>query len=165
MPSYYEYHGTLSTATRAAWHRLGDYPDDIRVRLEFYLCYFRDVLPNGVVAFHIPGYVQAFNLQGRYEIQLRCNEGILMTGLLSADNNPAAIEGLTAALTNDHWRDGWLVRNPHQAWGMFTCLDTLSFYISYNGRTPARVSTYRPIEDLRDVAEYIREDYEEIRRR
>ena len=165
MASYYEYHGTLSTATREAWRSLRVFPHDTDVRLEFYLRYFRDIVPNEVVVCHVPSYVQAYNLQDRYEIQLRCHEGILMTGLLSAENDPTTIGVLTAALTYDHWRDGWLVRNFRQAWSMFTCLDTLSFYTSYDGRNPERLSTYRPIEDLRHVARYIREEYEEIRRR
>ena len=88
-----------------------------------------------------------------------------MTGLLSGENNPTTIEDLAAALTYDHWRDRWLVRDPSQAWGMFTCLDTLSFYTSGNGRDYEHMSTYRPIEDLRHVARYIRQEYERIRRR
>lgn len=148
-------------------------PETTANRLSFYMLYLQDVVPYDVAVCHVPRNAQAHDLNEgltrdtsqREEIQLRCAEGILMTSLLSSERYPSNIEPTAAALAYEHWRNGWLVPDHRQAWGMFTCLQTIRFCISLNGTNYERVSNLDPLYDVRDVVRYIRREYERIRRR
>ena len=157
-----------------AWERLsGNNGFSTANRLAFYMLYLQEVVPYDVGVFHVPANAQAHDLNEglnswtsrREEIQLRHAEFIFMTGLLSMEQECDLIEPVAAALTYEHWRSGWMVPDPRQAWGMFTCLQSIRFYISRNGRGYDNVNTLRPIQDVREVVRYIRHEFERIRRR
>ena len=135
------------------------------------MLYFQDVVPYDVSVHHVPAYIQAHDLNEgsstirREEIQLRCMEGILMTGIVSMELHGFDVTEIGAVLAYEHWRHGMLVRDPRQEWGMFTCLRELRFFNSLDGREIQGVHTFRPIADVRDVVRYIRREYERIRGR
>ena len=171
MSSYFEYHGRLSNQTMQAWNRMNDHHCTFGDRLRFYMLYFQDTVPYDVSVHHIPAHIQAHDLNEgsstirREEIQLRCMEGILMTGLVSMESQNYDLTEIGAVLAYEHLRDGMLVRDPRLAWGMFTCLRELRFFYSIDSRLIREAHTYRPIADVRDVVRYIRREYERIRGR
>ena len=170
MSSYFEYYGRLRTVTMEAWERVRSGHSTFEERMSFWMKYLYDVVPEGVVPCHVPSNNQMADLHPadypivrRLEIQLRCMEGILMTGLVSMDRYSRHIEEITASVAYDHWRDGLVVYDHRQAWGMFTCLETIKFYVSRNGRDYRYVSTVHPIDNAREVARYIQREYDRIR--
>ena len=170
MASYFELHGRLRTITMEAWERLASGHDTFNERMSFWMKYFHDVVPQNVAPCHVPANVQIHNLNPagypyspRMEIQLRCREGILMTGLVSMDRHNIHIEELTALVANEHWLDRNLVDHNRQAWAMFTCLRSIRFHTSLNGTDYRNVNTIHPIDNVREVVRYIRHQYYDIR--
>ena len=171
MASYFERKGRLSTSTMQAWDRFHSGHSTFEDRLLFYVRYFQDVVPCDVVVCHVPAYTQTFDLMPdgyplfrREEIQLRCMEGILMTGLVSMEWYPQSISSVAATVAFEQWRYGLVVPDQHQTWGMFTCRHEIQFYVSRNGRDYRGVSCLSPLDGVDEVVNYIRSEYERIRR-
>ena len=181
MTSKFEQHGQLSRSTLELWERLRIYPTSTADLVDFWIWYFKDVVPSRVDVFHIETRDQAWNLNGdgrgstrdgrartptlREEIKLLCEEGILMDGLTSIERNPTYIEELAGVLAWTHWRVGRNAPDHLQAWGMFTCLKSLRFYSSRDGTEWIQTAAFHPIQDVQQVVAYIRREYERIRRR
>ena len=154
-----------------AWERVRNGHSTFEERLSFWMKYLHDVVPQGVALCHVPDNNQIHDLNPvdypvarRMEIQLRCMEGILMTGLVTTDRHNIHIEEITAYVANEHWHDGLVVYDYRQEWGMFTCLETIRFHVKRNGRNhPHHVSTVHPIDNAREVSRYIRHEYDRIR--
>ena len=175
MSSRFEQQGQFSRSTLALWERLRNARPSTADLVEFWMWYLNDVVPSRVSVFHVENRHQAWDLNGharnrpessmREGITLRCDEGILMTGLASTELNTFHIEEVAGTLAFMYWRDGATVPDHLQAWGMFTCLTRLRFFSSRDGREWNSVATFHPILDVRHVVRYIREEYERIRRR
>ena len=152
-----------------AWNILMSY-DTFETRMSFWMKYLHDVVPEGVSPCHVPANTQMFDLHPpdypnlrRMEVQLRCREGILMTGLVSMDyNNPYASD-IASFVAFEHSRDGLVVYDTHQAWGIFTMLRHIRFSVSNNGRDYVHTLTAHPITNVRDVVRYIRREYDRVR--
>ena len=180
MTSRFEQHGQLSRSTLELWERLQIIPTSTADLVDFWICYFKDVVPSRVSVFHIETRDQSWDLNGngkggtrngrartptlREEITLRCDEGILMDGLASVERNPIHIEELAGNLAWTHWRAGRTAPDHLQAWGMFTCLKSLRCYSSRDGMEWIQVAAFHPIKDVQQVVAYIRQEYERIRR-
>ena len=154
-----------------AWEPLASGHDTFNCRMSFWMKYFHDVVPQDVWPCHVPANAQIYNLRPdnlpdhpRMEIQLRCREGIFMTGLVSMDRYNRHISGITARVASEHWRDGYLVEHERHEWAMFTCQKTLWFFESLNGREYHNVDSVTPIDNVRGVVRYIRREYDRIRR-
>ena len=166
MTSYFERHGGLRQLTMEPWERLSSGSFIFETRLTFWLRYLHDVVPEGVVVCHVPVADQIFDLNPpnypnvrRTEVQLRCMEGILMTGIVSFDYHSSDASDIAAFLAYQHASDGLLVHDPDQAWGTFTGLALLSFYVSDDGLDPndyRHTATFNPMTNVRDVVRYIR---------
>ena len=171
MTSYFEHKGRLRRSTIEAWDRFHSSRSTFEDRLSFYMLFFQDVVPYGVVVCHVPAYAQTFDLMPdgfplfrREEIQLRCMEGILMTGLVTMEWYPDSVGSVAAIVAFEHWRDGLVVRDHRQAWGMFTCRHEMRFYVSRNARDYDGVDYLNPLDGVEEVVRYIRQEYENIRR-
>ena len=171
--SNYETHGgLLRNCTMDAWQRIsGPMQGSCHDRLTFWMTYLRDVAPREVSICHVPDNEQALDLSPphvrtfeRVEIQLRCPEGILMTGLVSRELSHVQIEQVTAAVAYDHWCDGVLVQDPQQVWGMFHCLANITFHVSLDGRNYVNGRTLHPIIDADEISDYLWQEYSRIRR-
>ena len=170
MTSYFEQKGRLSTSTMQAWDRFHSGHSTFEDRLLFYVRYFQDVVPSDITVCNVPTNAQTFDLMPdgyplfrREEIQLRCMEGILMTGLVSMEWYPESISSVAAIMAFEQWRYGLVVWDPHQAWGMFTCRHELRFYVSRNGRDYGGVDSLSPLDGVDEVVRYIRQEYDRIR--
>ena len=152
-----------------AWQQFRSVPN-FATRASFWMKYLYDVVPEGVLPCHVPANTQMFDIHPpeypnsrRMEIQLRCMEGILLTGVVSQDwHNPYA-SNIAAILAYEHWRDGLVVYDPYQAWGIFTCITTMRFSVSDNGRDYRDTLTVHPITNVWDVVNYIQHEYDRIR--
>ncbi len=137
----------------------------------FYLHYLSDVVPFEISVHSIPKNAQFFDLAGsssedREEIQLQWGGRIFMTGVVGMDSQPTYVERTAATLTYENWRGGWCIRDRHQAWGMFTATPKIRFCVSLDrdGREWERVATFHPIQEVRGVVAYIRQEFERIKR-
>ena len=135
------------------------------------MTYLRDVAPREVSICHVPENEQALDLSPphvrnfeRMEIQLRCPEGILMTGAVSRELSHVEIEQVTAMVAYEHWCDRVLVRDPQQVWGMFTCLSNITFHVSFDARNYVNRRQMHPIVDADQISDYIWQEYSRIRR-
>ena len=171
--SNYETHGgILRNSTMDAWERIrrpfqGDFDD----RLRFWMTYLRDVAPREVSICHVPDYEQALELSPphvrdfrRTEIQIRCPEGILMTGVVSREVTHVEIEEITAMVAYEHWCDRLLVQDPQQAWGMFSCTSNITFHVSFDASNYVNRRQLHPIVDADEISDYIWQEYSRIRR-
>ncbi|KAM0804233.1 hypothetical protein BDR22DRAFT_837477 [Usnea florida] len=170
MTSYFERYGRLREVTMQAWQPLSSGHSTFEQRVSFWMKYLRDVTPDDVAVCHVPSSTQMFDLNPpdypvarRMEIQLRCREGILMTGLVSTDYHNSYASDIIAFVAYEHSRDGLVVWDPRQQWGSFTCLQYIRFHVSENGRDYRITYTLHPITSVRDVARYIRHEYDRIR--
>ena len=175
MTSRFEQYGQLSRSTLELWERLRITPTSTADLVDFWMWYLNDVVPSRISVYHVENRHQPWDLNGsarngrarilREEITIRCDEGILMEGLASTELNPMYIEELAGTLAWTYWRAGQFARDHLQAWGMFTCLTSLRFYRSLDGREWNRVAVFHPIQDVQHVVAYIRQEYERVRRR
>ena len=168
MASIYSRQNGLSHDTIRAWQQIGAHPRGTRDRRMFYLIYLADVVPFEVSVVHIPSHLQRHDITGasyndREEIQLQYAGRVFMTAVVSMDHRPIWVERAAATLAYHHWREGRCVRDPHQAWGMFTATDQIRFFISRDGRNCDRTAICDPILDVRHVVAYIRQEFERIR--
>ncbi len=136
----------------------------------FYLHYLSDVVPFEISVDSVPINAQFFDLaessnEDRVEIQLQWAGRIFMTGLVGMESRPTYVERTAATLAYENWRKGWCVRERHQAWGMFTATPKIRFCISLDpdGRDWERVATFHPIQEVRGVVAYLRQEFERIR--
>ncbi len=175
MTSKYALFGRLSAKTIAADDSGGLISRDLDERLNFYLTYLEDVVPDGVTIRHVPNNRQHFELRlsdssprnrtpvRREEIQLRYEGGVFMTCVLSLDYNPTLAEEVAGNLAYMHWSDGYFVRDNHQAWRMFTALKKIRFFSSRHGREWDQIATYSPIMDAGNVALYLQREFDRVR--
>lgn len=170
MASWYQEYGHLSQRTMDAYRRYGRDPHNIRERLDFYLTYLEDVVPYEVGVHMVPNHLQPYDLGAssrlyteREEIQLRCQEGIFMTGIIQLGTRSDKAEEIAATLAYTQWRQGFHVRYHHQAWGVFTGLHQIRFCSSRDGMDWDRTADFHPIHDAQEVVAYFEREFARIR--
>ncbi len=151
----------------------GPNPRSFEQRLNFYLTYLEDVVPDDVTITHVPNNLQPWELilpespgaaapVEREEIQLRYQGRIFMACILSLEH-PISAETMAGHLAYVHWRNGYFVRDHHRAWRMFTALRDIRFCSSWDGNTWDRMATFDPIRNAGNVAAYLQRELDRVR--
>ncbi|CAF9930112.1 MAG: hypothetical protein ALECFALPRED_004521 [Alectoria fallacina] len=157
-----------SPQTRVAYERYCANPRSTAERRHFYLTYLDDVVPNEVAVIHVPSRLQLYDLGGpnnpREEIQLRYADKIFMTCVVGLDRDSQFAEDVAGTLAYDHWRRGYCIADPQQAWGMFTALHNIRFCSSRDGREWVREANLHPTCQVQEVVAYFRQEFERVRR-
>ena len=158
-----------------AFRNYDDDPRSLQARLNFYLTYLADVVPDEVTVLLIPEHLQCYDLNQlarernsttpeRKEIRLMCDEGIFMTGIVQQGSRAAAAEEIAAYLACTQYRQGFFARFQHQAWGIFTGLQNITFCSSRDGRDWERTTgDLHPIGHVREVVRYFEREYARVR--
>ena len=165
MTSYYTEHG-LSKQTLDAYRLFGASPRSTAERLNFYIPYLTDVVPNPVSVLHVPSHLQAYDIGGtdvrREEIQLGYAGKIFMTCVVSMDMNPQMPEQIAGHLAFLQWGQGFFVRDSHRAWRMVTAAREMRFCSSRDGREWDRTATAHPINDVEAVVAHFKREFESV---
>ena len=152
-----------------AYRRYGADPLSTGQRLDFYLPYLEDVVPNGVIVQHVPNHDQPYDLGGsrrapREEIQLWYAGKMFMTGVVALEVNPMHIEEAAGNLAYIHWGQQRIcVPYRHQAWSMFTGLHRIRFCSSRDGRDWERMADFHPMHQVGEVVDYFEQEFARIR--
>ena len=158
MTSYFASHYGFSLETYEA-AAYGAEPRDVNDRVDFYMKYFRDVVPHGVTVQHVPGY---FVENTSEEIRLLTPAGeIFMSGLVRKDRNHKRSEDVAAGEAYTHWLNGEFVPDGLN-WRFFTCHDSLRLFNSEEGDEFVLAHCFRPMESPLYVAQFLQEEYDSL---
>lgn len=156
MTSYLAQYGMLSDDTIRAYER---YSWSRQHRLRFYCHYFEDVVPEGVTVHHIPS---GIHVNSREEIELRTPRGnVFMSGLIALGSNSpdleqtAGDEAFTKFLEREYVGDD-------ERWRFFTGTTGLKFYECNGNEDWELAESLGPIQNQKQVAEYLQWQYESL---
>ena len=165
----------LSNETMDVWSRYdvaSHVGASVEKRIEFYMSYLYDVVPDEVNPHLITNDLQPYNLQGMLsnvasgsqEIQLWYGDKVFMTGVVSDAYDPSPVEDVACGLASSHWGQRHTHRYHDHAWAAFTGLEMIRFCSSRDGQVWTRAETFHPINDVREVVAYFQREFENIRR-
>ena len=157
MTSHYAQYRGLSEEICETYDKCRDSPT-LRNRLHFFYDYLVEVAPWGVHIRHIPQ--RGFSL--REEVQLvDISERIIMSGLISMEYNPKHIEEVAGDEAYTKWDDGYFV--PDEKWRFFTGTHKIRFFKSRGGNEWELRGEWHPIRDVKEVVEYLQQEYDGLR--
>ena len=160
MTSYFARHYGLSQETHEA-ALYGAQPRNVNDRLDFYLKYLKDVVPDGVRVRHIPASGILNSTCEEIHLLTR-SEGIFMTGLVRRDRNHHRTERVAADEAYSYYLDGEFVPDGDN-WRFFTCHDSLRFFNSEERDHWNLAHCFRPMERPFEVAQFLQEEYDCLR--
>lgn len=166
MTSAFAQNGSLRQGTLNAYTHSNTAPRTVNKRLQFYYHYLQDVAPTGLTVQHVPvprdehGHLPARS-PVREEIQLLTASGFhFMTGLVSVESDPEALERTAGDEAYTNWLGGYFAPEGGR-WRFFTGHSLIAFF-STEGDTWALAAEFDPVEQADEVAAFLQEEFDEL---